>query len=147
MTFLSANNGSEIESLDSRFVVKPFGSHLDIEINRADLVLTTASTSSFEIIARAKPLGVVCVINNQRGNFDSIGKMGIAARVGTRSEGNEWQFDLETLNQLVYDYDYRSLLQKKSKNLIDGLGAIRILDLISTQYLQSKTTIPPGVER
>lgn len=147
VTFFSANNGSEIEGLDSRFVVKPFGSDLDSEVNRADLVLSTASTSSFEIIARAKPLGVICVINNQRSNFDAIGKMGIAARIGTRSESNEWQFDLETLERLVYDYEYRSLLQKKSKNLIDGLGAFRILNLITNLDLQSKTTIPPGVER
>lgn len=131
VTFFTSNTGSEIESIDTRFVVKPFGSDLDSEVDQADLVLTTASTSSFEIIARAKPLGVICAISNQRNTFDAIGNMGIAGRIGTRTESNEWKFDLGILERLVYDYEYRSLLQKKSQNLIDGLGASRILNLIT----------------
>jgi spore coat polysaccharide biosynthesis predicted glycosyltransferase SpsG len=131
VTFFTSNTGSEIESIDNRFVVKPFGSDLDSEVDQADLVLTTASTSSFEIIARAKPLGVICAISNQRNTFDAIGNMGIAGKIGTRTESSEWKFDLGILERLVYDFEYRSLLQKKSQNIIDRLGASRILNLIT----------------
>jgi spore coat polysaccharide biosynthesis predicted glycosyltransferase SpsG len=130
VTFLSDREKTEIESIDVRYEVKPFGSGIDSEISRADVVLTTASTSSFEIIARNIPLGVVCAIENQCNTFQTLGDMGVAARIGKWTSNNVWEFDMELLNKLIHNRDYRLLICRNSKNRIDGFGAVRIMDLI-----------------
>ena len=125
-----SNQRSEIEKLDDRFKVLDFGDCLDAEIETSDLVLTTASTSSLEVIARELPLGVVCAASNQIRNYHALGENEIAAQIGERDSMGLWSFDLVALSKLINDFNYRTRLVNNSTGILDLEGSRRIVDII-----------------
>ena len=125
-----SNQRSEIEKLDDRFKALDFGDCLDAEIETSDLVLTTASTSSLEVIARELPLGVVCAASNQIRNYHALGENEIAAQIGERDSMGLWSFDLVALSKLINDFNYRTRLVNNSTGILDLEGSRRIVDII-----------------
>jgi spore coat polysaccharide biosynthesis predicted glycosyltransferase SpsG len=115
---------------DQRFELIPFGERLDLELADADLVLTTASTSSLEVIAREIPTGVACAIKNQEDCYNALGMSGVAAQLGERISTGSWKLDVDVLNQLFDSPIYSQQLAIKSKSFIDFEGASRIVDEI-----------------
>lgn len=120
----------EISSLDSRFDVKPFGPELDTELESADLVFTTASTSSLEVIAREIPLGICCVADNQVPYYEALTKHEVASGIGKYLHSGYYDMDWDLINQLTIDPSFRQKLQQKSQGFIDLSGSQRILDAI-----------------
>jgi spore coat polysaccharide biosynthesis predicted glycosyltransferase SpsG len=125
-----SQNRSEIQQLDSRFRVLNFGSSLDKEIDSAELIFTTASTSSLEVVARGIPLGVACAVPNQSNYQVALGHHGVAGLIGTRVTTGAWQLDRNEIEKLIMNFAYRQDLVKNSKGLIDLGGATRIIDAI-----------------
>jgi spore coat polysaccharide biosynthesis predicted glycosyltransferase SpsG len=121
---------SDIEKIDSRFKVLPFGTKLDNEITLSDLVLTTASVSSLEILARGLPLGIVCAVDNQLSNYHALGYMGVAAQIGERISSRSWQFDILTIAELINNANFRDKLTRNSHKVLDLQGARRIIEEI-----------------
>ena len=119
-------------TLDPRFRYIEIGSQLDELTKNIDLVLTTASTSSLEFIARGLCVGVACAVDNQEQNYDSMGQLGVAARIGLRNSDNFWELNVKTISLLISSSAYRENLVTKSKGLIDFNGASRIVDAITT---------------
>jgi spore coat polysaccharide biosynthesis predicted glycosyltransferase SpsG len=123
--------------LDSRFTVFPFGAELDEKAKTADLVFTTASTSSLEFIARGIPIGIGCAVNNQEQYYESLCNMNIASPIGRYLNGT-WQIDLAKIKELINNSNLRKELSLSCANLIDLNGAKRIADevikLSSTSY-------------
>jgi spore coat polysaccharide biosynthesis predicted glycosyltransferase SpsG len=113
--------------LDSRFSVVPFGPELDEKAKTADLVFTTASTSSLEFIARGIPIGVGCAVKNQEQYYESLCNMNIASPIGRYLNG-KWQIDLTMIKELINDSNLRKELSLSCSNLIDLDGAKRITD-------------------
>ena len=107
-----------------------FGFDTDQEISKADLVLTTASTSSFEILARELPLGIACTVENQKRNYEVLGNLGLAAQIGERTPNGQWSLNPHNISRLISDYNYRSDLVSKGKNIFDLKGSKRIIDAI-----------------
>jgi len=118
--------------LDSRFRYVEVGNQLDELLEDADLVLTTASTSSLEFLARGLCVGIACVVDNQKQYYKIMGELGVAAQFGFRNMNNEWELDRETMYSLVTSNLLRQNLLAKSKELIDFQGARRIVDAITT---------------
>ena len=118
--------------LDSRFHYVEVGNQLDKLLEDADLVLTTASTSSLEFLARGLCVGIACVVDNQEQYYKIMGELGVAAQFGFRNINNEWELDRETMYSLVKWSLLRQNLLAKSKELIDFQGAKRIVDAIRT---------------
>jgi len=118
--------------LDSRFRYVEVGNQLDELLEDADLVLTTASTSSLEFLARGLCVGIACVVDNQKQYYKIMGELEVAAQFGFRNMNNEWELDRETLYSLVTSNLLRQNLLAKSKGLIDFKGARRIVDAITT---------------
>jgi spore coat polysaccharide biosynthesis predicted glycosyltransferase SpsG len=125
-----SNAKQQIEQLDNRFKVLPFGRLLDDELNSADLVFTTASTSSLEIVAREIPLGVACSVENQRTYYDSLFESKVAAQIGERTDSMGWNLDKEKILSLVTDADLRLDLKLQSRGYLDLKGAERIVEEI-----------------
>lgn len=123
-------NANDITSIDSRYTVKDFGSSLDFELSNTNLVFTTSSTSSFEIIAREIPMGVVHSVDNQIEIYDYLGKHGLAAQIGFRESDGVWKFHFDTVKKLIDDYQFRLSIQKKIAGLLDLKGADRIVEEI-----------------
>ncbi len=121
---------------DERFEFKKFGNELDEEIALSDIIFTTASTSSLEVIAREIPVGISCVIDNQEQNYKTLGEFGVAAKIGRRSQSGEWDFNIESVRRLLVDLNFRRELVEASKKLVDLEGSRRIVDeilLLSSQ--------------
>jgi spore coat polysaccharide biosynthesis predicted glycosyltransferase SpsG len=119
-----------IEGLDSRYKVMPFGSTLDNELNGADLVFTTASTSSIEVIARELPLGIACSVDNQVAYYEALSNSKVAAKIGKRVKSGEWEMQPDVINRLILDMSFRQELRLAAQDFIDLSGAKRILDAI-----------------
>jgi len=127
--FFSADK-INIEILDKRFKVLPFGPALDDVLCLADVALTTASTSCFEILARGIPIGVACAVSNQEINYSYLQKNALACPIGEKNVVGVWKLNLETLETLLTNSKYRNALLKNSLGLIDTDGSKRIVDAI-----------------
>lgn len=127
--FFSSSH-SEITSLDSRFVVRNFGSSLDVELENADLVFTTASTSSLEIIAREIPVGICVSVDNQISYFDALIKENVAFGIGNFNLAKSWELNQEAIERLINDSALRDQLSANSGGFLDLLGSQRLVDEI-----------------
>ena len=127
--FFSADK-TNIENLDKRFKVLPFGPALDDVLCLADVALTTASTSCFEILARGIPIGVACAVSNQEIYYSYLQKNTLACPIGVKNGVGVWNLNLEMLDTLLTNSKYRNRLVKNSLGLIDNDGSKRIVDAI-----------------
>jgi len=108
----------------------PLGSALDPVAGDVDVVLTTASTSSLECVAREIPTGVVCAVDNQEGCFEQLGRLGYASLVGMRDRDGVWNFDVESIMELLGSQGKRNSLREATRGLIDLKGASRVIDFL-----------------
>ena len=123
-----SNNGL-LARMDSRFTVVEIGFQLDVEASNADLVFTTASTTSLEFIAREIPLGLGCAVDNQKEYYESLASAGVAIPVG-EFNGGRWQLDQTKMADLINSDELRKTLKQKSAGLVDLKGAERIVNEI-----------------
>ena len=128
--YFFSDKSLDLKSLDPRFQIVPFGNLLDQVIENADLILTTASTSSLEVLAREIPMGVACAVDNQQANYSALGKTRAVSSIGYRPDSKAWFIDESELKRLVHNKDYRRLLKTNAHGLIDLKGAGRIVDAI-----------------
>lgn len=108
----------------------PIGPEFDYWANEVDLVLTTASTTSMEFIAREVPIGVVCAVDNQRDYYKQLGKLGCVSQIGVLETSGEWEFNLNEIVDLLSDSGKRVGLRNSTKGLIDLKGASRVIDFL-----------------
>jgi spore coat polysaccharide biosynthesis predicted glycosyltransferase SpsG len=112
------------------FVIHPIGSELDVIAQEIDVVLTTASTSSLEFIAREIPTGVVCLIDNQEDYYEQLGRLGYATQIGIRTPAGAWEFNVEAIRNLLESQEKRDALKESVFGLIDFKGAERVIDFL-----------------
>ena len=117
--------------LDSRFFYVEVGPLLDEVTRDVDLVLTTASTSSLEFIARGLCVGIVCAVNNQEQYYEALSELGIAIPLGFRNSTNGWDLNHQKIYSLVNSSELREHLIARASGLIDFNGASRIVDAIT----------------
>jgi len=115
--------------LDSRFSIFPIGQGLDEIANKADLVFTTASTTSLEFLARGATVAIGCSVENQELYFEELRKGNYASPIGNFLN-NQWNLDTEMIHKLINSEELRSTLKANSDDLIDLDGAKRIVDEI-----------------
>jgi len=124
------SSSSEIAALDPRFRVRNFGAALDEELECADLVFTSASTSSLEIIAREIPVGICFTVNNQVSYYHALISNGLALGIGNFSQSKNWKLDRMVIEKLFTDASLRGKLSSSSSNFLDLLGSQRIVNEI-----------------
>ena len=125
---LFSNNLSSLK-LDSRFTCVSIGPKLDTYANLAEVIFTTASTTSFEFIAREIAVGVGCAVENQNQYYESLSQAGIAAPIGKTRQGN-WELEDHVISELICSREFREKLVKTSRGVVDFYGAIRIVEEI-----------------
>jgi spore coat polysaccharide biosynthesis predicted glycosyltransferase SpsG len=127
---LFIRDGKTLEiDLDERFSINPIGKSLDEIANKADLVFTTASTTSLEFLARGTTVAIGCAVDNQELYYKELSDGNYAAPIG-EFLNNKWNLDIETIQDLVYSELLRTRLKANSTNLIDLDGSKRIVDEI-----------------
>ena len=124
-------NTNELAQLDPRFTALPIGSELDEHAANADLVFTTASTTSLEFIVREIAVGIGCAIDNQEEYYDTLSFAEVASPIGKLIEKN-WKIEESRIASLVQSQEIRDALRKKCGGLLDLDGAKRIVDEILT---------------
>lgn len=128
------HDSQEIEIMDSRFEVSPFGLALDSMIAKADIVITSASTSSFEVLARGIPTGIIRLVENQDENFQLLDDAGLVTQVGKRDDSGGWIFFENKIKKLLSDAEYRKGLSQKNLEVFDFQGCSIILDEIISMF-------------
>ena len=109
-----------------------FGESLDIIAERTHAVLTTASTSSLEFIAREIPTAVACVIDNQNSYYGQLSQSNFACGLGGYDAINGWGISLDILSNFLLNESYREMLGDRISGLVDLRGAKRIMDIVET---------------
>jgi spore coat polysaccharide biosynthesis predicted glycosyltransferase SpsG len=117
-------------NLDSRFIRFEFGDSIEKILGTCTGVISTASTTSLEIIFLNIPLAILSITKNQDDYYDSLVERNLVQPLG--------KFD-GTSNIILLDSDVAGFvtgnLEKFSKaslerSLIDGLGAHRVTEAI-----------------
>jgi spore coat polysaccharide biosynthesis predicted glycosyltransferase SpsG len=123
----------KIESESGKtFLIHHFGESLDLIAQKAHAVLTTASTSSLEFIAREIPTAVACVIENQSIYYSQLSRSNFACALGGYDAINGWDISSESLSKFLLNGAYREKLSERISGLVDLRGAKRIMDIIET---------------
>jgi spore coat polysaccharide biosynthesis predicted glycosyltransferase SpsG len=122
-------NNKDLFQLDTRFTAFPIGFELDEYAASADLVFTTASTTSLEFIAREVAVGIGCAIDNQEEYYKTLSSFGVASPIGRYIE-NVWEVNQQEVSNLVFSKERRESLRRKCVGLVDLNGAKRIVDEI-----------------
>ena len=122
-------NPEKVASIDKRFIGKVIGSELIDELKKADLVITSASTSSLEFLALNKNVAVCCLIENQFELYKFLVEKQICHGLGIRRDQSDDYILLQPLNDLIKNLEKRTLANYRSRDLVDGNGAKRIVDL------------------
>jgi len=123
----------KIESRTGKvFLSHYFGESLDLIAQKAHAVLTTASSSSLEFIARELPTAVACVIENQNSYYHQLSKLNFACVLGGYNEFNGWVISQESLSSFLLNEAYREKLNERISGLVDLRGAERIMDIFES---------------
>jgi spore coat polysaccharide biosynthesis predicted glycosyltransferase SpsG len=109
------------------------GPELDSLADNVDLVITTASTSSIEFIAREIPTLVACAVDNQEKFYSELAELGFAIPIGVRISDGEWQLDLQSIRKAIEDPEVRLNLKLKIQGVIDLMGPSRVMDKIEKE--------------
>jgi spore coat polysaccharide biosynthesis predicted glycosyltransferase SpsG len=123
------SNDNSLVKLDSRFTCVPIGPELDVYANSAELVFTTASTTSLEFIARETALGIGCAVDNQQVYYKSLVRAGVATPIGQFSQ-SKWNINNEKMSEIIHSKELREKLVNNSLGVLDLHGSTRIVDEI-----------------
>jgi spore coat polysaccharide biosynthesis predicted glycosyltransferase SpsG len=118
------------------FAQHRIGPELDSVAAKADVVITTASTSSIEFIARELPTLVACVVDNQEAFYSELSDLGYAIPIGGRSAAGDWNIDLEVLSAVLKNPLVRDELKSRIRGVIDLIGTSRVVDAIEKWILE-----------
>ena len=125
------SNSNLDSNLDPRFRYFELGQEFDEITKDVDLVLTTASTTSLEFLARGLCVGIACAVDNQKQYYKILGELGVASQFGFRNSENKWILDKQKIYSLITSNELRENFKLNAKGLIDFKGAKRIVDVIT----------------
>ena len=102
----------------------------EIELGAADIVFSSASTASLEILAAGKVLAVCSLVDNQEELYKALSRLGLAQPIGKLTREKKWELSLQDITAVITDSSIRKILLQKSNGFIDGKGAARIIDRV-----------------
>jgi len=94
----------------------------------ADMAITAAGQTIFELAASGCPALCMQVADNQRITGELCRHMGSAFVLDARTEGDHEI--AVTLNALTVDKKLRQAMSRAGMSVVDGLGAIRVADIL-----------------
>jgi len=109
---------------ERKIAIRPIGPDFHEELQLADLVLTAAGTTVWELLQRRIPFGVACAAQNQRDNYSYLTKHNLALPLGEYS--SDWILDINAIRDLILDSNLRQSLIRNADELNFGQGAINI---------------------
>ena len=116
----------EIEAYDQSQPMAPF-------MDRADLALSAAGSTIYELCALGVPSVLVVSADNQQNNARCMRERDILPAFGS-IQSLDWQEVLKTLNSLADDFGWRQSMCQNMLELIDGQGARRCAEAILSTH-------------
>jgi spore coat polysaccharide biosynthesis predicted glycosyltransferase SpsG len=104
---------------------------IEVLLSKADVVFSAAGTSVLDISCIGIPSIYMSVADNQNSAIGAIDDLGLGLTV--KSETNSRKFKdeiIEFINACAFDWQLREDLFTNSQELVDGLGARRVVELI-----------------
>ena len=131
----SSDQRAEIANLQTRTGQRveaiPPTDQLADHVTRADVVVSAAGTSTWELLCLGAATGLVCVADNQRQAYELTQEAGVAVGVATADELVDRSEDAtERLRTLLTDPRQREQLRTRGMRLVDGLGRRRVADAV-----------------
>lgn len=110
------------------FIFHDVGPNLSNIVKLCDTVISASGTSAWDFLANGKVLGLFCLVENQRSNYNFISQsnMAIALADFTKTE----MCGLETLNTLFFNVPIRQLMVKNSRARIDRNGTKNFVEYV-----------------
>ncbi|MET8267792.1 PseG/SpsG family protein [Micromonospora arida] len=107
-------------------------------ITEADLVVSAAGTSTWELCCLGAPGALVCVVDNQRESYTRVVRHGLAAGLGELPEltaggvaGRAARATAaRTLHGLLSSPQRRAMLAARAWSTVDGQGRARVVDAV-----------------
>lgn len=94
---------------------------------RAEVVVSAAGTSTWELCALRRPMALVAAVDNQRVGLDRVVAAGAAVGLGERADLDDLDVTADRLRPLLTDTGLRRRLADTAHRLVDGLGAWRVV--------------------
>lgn len=102
---------------------------LAVRVRNADLVVSAAGTSSWELLCLRAACGFVCVAENQRVSYGRVVDTGAVVGLGVLDDVAANQGPaVAALDRLLTDAALRRGLRASGGSLVDGLGRTRVAD-------------------
>lgn len=121
---------------DQALEIVPPASDLPALALGCDAVVTAAGSSVWELACLGVPMGLVCVVDNQRLGYEQAsGALAVGAGVldEVRRWGEEREVARVSLRALVTDAGLRAELARRASGLVDGRGRERVADALLTE--------------
>lgn len=93
----------------------------------ADVVVTAAGTSTWEVCALGRPMALVAAVDNQRAGHDRVVAAGGAIGLGGPDDLADVPATTARLRPLLTDTAVRERVARAAHRLVDGLGAWRVV--------------------
>ena len=100
-------------------------------IEAADLAISGAGMTLYELAATATPTVMVCMADNQRPNVEAFERAGAALAAGERGDPGLFAVLRSALLRLAADGGLRATLGARGRALVDGQGAARVARAIT----------------
>jgi RimJ/RimL family protein N-acetyltransferase len=93
----------------------------------ADLIVSAAGTSTWEVCALGRPMALVAAVDNQRAGHDRVVAAGGAVGLGGVADLADVKATAARLEPLLTDATLRRRLAHAAHRLVDGRGAWRVV--------------------
>lgn len=100
-------------------------------IKAADLAVSGAGMTLYELCATATPTAMLCMADNQRPNFEAFGRAGAALDAGAAGDAGLFASLRAAVCRLAADSALRAALGARGRALVDGQGAQRVARAIT----------------
>ncbi|HYN92620.1 MAG TPA: spore coat protein [Pilimelia sp.] len=101
-------------------------------VTAADVVVSAAGTSTWELLCLGAPAAVVWVVDNQRQGFDRVVARRLAVGLGRLAElaeaGTAATFAVDMLRAILQGPEVRAELAARAWAAVDGRGRARVVD-------------------
>jgi len=118
---------------DSRFLIRLVRNAIDMPelIAWADVAVSAGGSTCWELAFMGLPAVVVVLAENQEGIAAGLGKAGVVLNLSWHTEVSIAQV-ANTLVGLLEDCDLRRQMSRQGRELVDGLGAERVVESMWT---------------
>lgn len=112
--------------------------NMDELIYEADLAIISGGTLLYETCTVGTPAIVICQNREQKRESNFFAASNSVINLGIFDNLNE-DIIRNTITKLIFNYNTRKELSKNAKQLINGKGADRIVNIILKEYLKRRT--------